>query len=372
MIFAPLMFANGAASFGLSLSANLDSGTKAGRLTFVGMRMPWRSVQNQWRQRRKGIAKEVPALAGGLGGSGAAIAGAAAFGPPGALIGGVASVGGRKVLEALGVERVFDTVAERIAERHLGQDERERVATAYTAALKGIAKQADEGLRNDGFFNQPRADDGRTNAEEVLENVLRRAQDAYEQRKAERLGELFAYIARHTDVTPAHAHRLITLVGRLTFRQLLWLGLFKSAEEHKLPDWSSSGALGVRDQGFVLEILELAQLGMFVRKDHRKISTFADVNPALMQTVLDGSLLVEAMDLQRAEPEDCADLAEVLRRVGTVDATEGRHRLDAVVPPGSPPDQRRVKVDLRVVEMSPPRLTPETLGLDADDPRGQE
>lgn len=225
------------------------------------MRSPWRFVRDPWLRRRKDIAKEVPALASGLGGSGAAMAGVALLGPPGALIGAAASVGGRKVLEALGVGRVFDSAAERIAERHLDQNERERVTAAYTAALKGIAEQADAGLRNDGFFDQPRADDGRTNAEEVLENVLRRAEQAYEHRKAERLGELFAYIARHNDVTPAHANRLITLVGRLTFRQLLWLGFFTSTKEQDPPDWSSSGTLGVRDQGFVLEVLELAQLG---------------------------------------------------------------------------------------------------------------
>lgn len=300
------------------------------------------------------------------------MAGVALLGPAGALIGPIASIGGRKVLEALGVGQVFDAAAERIAERHLDRNERERVATAYTAALTGIAEQADKGLRNDGFFDQPRADDGRTNAEEVLESVLRRAQEAYEQRKAERLGKLFAYIARANDVTPAHAHRLITLVGRLTFRQLLWLGVFKNAEERDLPDWSSTGTLGVRDQGFVLEVLELAQIGMLVRTDNREISTFADVNPAMLRTVLDGSLLVEAMDLQRAEPEDWADLAEVTRRVGTVDVNEGGHAFQSVVPPGSPADQRRVKIGLRLVEMSPPRLTPEALGLDADDPPAQK
>jgi hypothetical protein len=128
-----------------------------------------------------------------------------------------------------------------------------------------------------------------------------------------------------------------------------------------LPDWSSSGAIGVRDQGLALELLELAQLGMLVRADNQTESTFADVNPALMRTVLDGSLLVEAMDLQRAEPEDWTELAEVLRRWGTVDVNEGRHRFEAVVPPGAPAEQRRVKIDLRVVRVSPPLLSPKAV-----------
>jgi hypothetical protein len=71
----------------------------------------------------------------------------------------------------------------------------------------------------------------------------------------------------------------------------------------------------------------------------------------------------------RAEPEDWAELLEVLRRVGTVDTNEGTHRFEAVVPPGSPADRERVRIDLRVVEMSPPRLTPEALGSDRDDPQ---
>lgn len=131
-----------------------------------------------------------------------------------------------------------------------------------------------------------------------------------------------------------------------------------------------AGRLGIL--AFVLEVLELAEIGILVRKDNRLISTFADVNPAVMRTVPDGRLLVEAMNLKLAEEEDAAELAEVLRRLGTIDVKEGSNRAETVVPPGSPPDQRLVKIDLRVVQTSPPPLTPEVLAPESKDPPNQK
>jgi hypothetical protein len=115
--------------------------------------------------------------------------------------------------------------------------------------------------------------------------------------------------------------------------------------------------LGVRDQGFVLEVLELAQLGMLVRTDNQVVTSFVHVNPSVLRTVLDGRLLVEAMDLGSVEEEDWDDMADVLRRLGTVDVNEGTTRVEAVVPPGSPADVHRVLIDQRIVDFSPPPLT---------------
>jgi hypothetical protein len=63
---------------------------------------------------------------------------------------------------------------------------------------------------------------------------------------------LFAFVAFRADVAPGQAHRLIALAQRLTYRQLLWLGVLAEAgtrREGILPDWRPSGAFTVREDG---------------------------------------------------------------------------------------------------------------------------
>lgn len=86
-----------------------------------------------------------------------------------------------------------------------------------------------------------------------------------------------------------------------------------------------------------------------MRKDNRTIASFAEINPAQMKTVLNGTILVEGMDLERAEPEDIEAMADALRRLGVLDADEGHVSAEAVVPPGSPEGITRVKLAKQIV-----------------------
>lgn len=99
------------------------------------------------------------------------------------------------------------------------------------------------------------------------------------------------------------------------------------------------------------ELKELADLGLVLRDDRRPISTYADVAIRHLETALEGKLLVEAMDLQRAEPEDRTEITDPLRRLGTLDVNDGSTRIDAVLP-GDPPDTR-VKLEYRTVSFTP-------------------
>lgn len=292
------------------------------------------------------VGKElVPAI----GGSAASLGGVALLGPPGALLGGVTSVALRRLIAH--VDRLFQTAEDEFVTRQLGPREQRRVALAYNRAAERIVEhlRAGEGLRDDGFFDQPRAEDQGTPAEEVLEGVLTKARDAYEQRKAERLGELAAFIAISPDISPPHANYLIELAGRLTYLQLLLLGLFARDDRSGTPDWVSSGLFTRYEMGLVAAIEELAHLGLIARDDNQRITTFTDINPRRLKTVLNGRLLHEAMQLNMAEPEDWDELGDTLSRLGTVDANE-RTRLEGLVPRGKPSNITRVKMDHQVVE----------------------
>ena len=55
------------------------------------------------------------------------------------------------------------------------------------------------------------------------------------------------------------------------------------------------------------------------------MSTFSDVNPRQLRTVLNGRLLHEGMRLHEAEEEDWNEVSDELWRLGTLDADEARH-----------------------------------------------
>ena len=310
--------------------------------------------------RRRRAAKAAPDVAGGLAGTGAALAAVAATGPGAALVGPLANAGVQRLLRRLGVDRLFREAHEELMEgRENAERERGEAALRHALTALGERIEAGERVRDDGFFDRPHEEDGRTPAEELLEGVLRKARDAHEARKAERLGRLYAYLAVSPEVTPNHANYLLDLAGRLTYQQLLLLGLFAAEDRSDLPEWESTGSFTVIEMGLVAAMQELAQQELLVRDDNRAVATFSDVNPRRLRTVLNGKLLVDAMDLGAAEKEEWEELMRAFARLGTVDAAGGTQRLQAVVPRGKPPDVTRVEIAHRVVESTPP-----TLGLE--------
>lgn len=304
-------------------------------------------------ERRRGQSAGRAAIeaAPGVAGSGAALGGTAALGPAGALLGPAASTAVARFFKLTGLDCAFTSIAEQFAAR-----EQARAKMAFETAMKQIGERLDagDGLRDDGFFDWSDEEREPSDAERILEGVVRAACETHEERKAERLGELYAFLAFNSDITTAHASYLVELTKRLTYQQLLLLGFFGS--EGQLPDWSPTGMFTRHETGLVMAVLDLSGEGLVVRKDHKAIASFADINLAQMRTVLNGTILVEAMDLERAEPEDIEAIADALRRLGTMDADEGRVRAEAVVPPGSPKGTKRVKMDKRVVRFDHPAI----------------
>lgn len=322
--------------------------------------------------RRRRAAEAAPELAGGLAGTAAALGAVAVAGPAGALAGPITSTGVEKLLRKLGVDRLFTEAHEEVVARRENA-ERTRAEAALGYGLVALAERLDAGerIRDDGFFDEPREDDGRTSAEELLEGVLTKARDAHEQRRAERLGRLFAWLAVNPAVTPAHANYLLELAGGLTYQQLLLLGAFGQKERPEwMPDWESTGSFTVQEMGLVAAMQELAQQELLVRDDNRAVATFSDVNPGRLTTVLNGKLLVEAMGLGEAEEEDWRDLLDGFTRLGTIEVKgeQDTERFEAVVPRGEPPEITRVEIAHKAVKRVPP-----TLGIeDVDDEEGPQ
>lgn len=322
-------------------------------------------------RRRQQLSNTGTEIAAGVGGTAGSIGAVAALGPWAALLGPVATTALKRLFMRLGVDRVFADARDDFTARQLGPREFQRVVTAYDAALRSLGERlhAGEKLRDDGFFPGNQDAPG-SSAHEALEGVLLRARDSYERRKAERLGELYAWLAVHPEISPSHGNYLIELGGRLTYTQLLLLGFFALEDKSGLPDWECTGAFTPTEMGLVGAIEELGRQELVVRDDNRAVATFVDVNPRLLKTVLNGKLLHEAMKLHEAEPEDSEEVTGLLARLGKVQGATGTStttRIDAVVPRGQPPEIHRVEIGHQVVEFRHP-----TLGLEdlEGDPEG--
>jgi hypothetical protein len=142
---------------------------------------------------------------------------------------------------------------------------------------------------------------------------------------------------------------------------MLFLGFLSmkgEARQKGLTDWDPNGAFTATEIGVVAAILELAAEGLVVRTDNKRIESFVDINPRRLRTAMSGTLLCDAMDLEHADPEGIEEVTQALARLGKIDADIRSNeddpiqlRVDVVVPPGSPPETRRVKIDKQAVRI---------------------
>jgi hypothetical protein len=224
-------------------------------------------------------------------------------GPAGALGGAAAGVVVTRVLKRVGAD---------IKQRILGPREEVRIgaATAYaTVAIDG-ALRSGEIPRQDGFF-EPNEDGDRPAAEEVLEGVLIRARDSYEEKKVPLLGIFYASIAFQEAISPAHANHLLELATRLTYRQLvvLAIALDESGRARLRPsdyrnDQEALERLGVDGRSLITEIYGLYQQGLLSDAGGAAWISVADVNPRAMRPQGSGHVLAIAMKLEATVPQE--------------------------------------------------------------------
>jgi len=126
------------------------------------------------------------------------------------------------------------------------QSRRAAAALVVMADDQAQRQRVGDEPRNDGFFAE--RDGYRPDAEDLLEGILLHAANTYEERKVPFLGHLYDGVAHDPTVDPADAHRLLTLAGRLTYRQLGLLSLFAQADEDETARRLMRAA-GLRDEG---------------------------------------------------------------------------------------------------------------------------
>lgn len=177
-------------------------------------------------------------------------------GPAGVVLGAAGGVAVTRTLQRLGAE---------VQERVLAPRQRARAGLALGVATERFAERAARGedVRDDGFFEK-RPGGERPEADELLEGVLRRAMDAYQERKVPCIGAFFASVAHRPDISPEYAHFLLRTADDLTYRQLLVLAYFAEhpsivAEGEKNPYAGRQGWAFPWPSGLDREIAQLSQ-----------------------------------------------------------------------------------------------------------------
>ena len=232
-------------------------------------------------------------------------------GPEAKAIGGLASKGIEIVLRDVGTD---------ISSRQLGPREEIRVGAALIIAAAEIKRRLKNGEvpRTDGFFDGKET--GRSDAEEILEAVLLKAQREPEDKKIQYMGYLLSSIAFDSEINLPYAHQLIKVAEQLTYRQLCILKLCVVKEEYQLRDRHYKDPR-LRDKALNQILHECHNLytGGYVHHKGKlgigdtEAFVPTDLNPRSMALIGLGVDLYDLMRLSLIPDKDVDPIAEVLK-----------------------------------------------------------
>lgn len=151
---------------------------------------------------------------------GTALGGALGFiskDPGGAALGAAAGLAYSRIIQ----------IAVDVAQRQLSHREHIRVGAGLTFALGKIKHYLDEGktLRDDGFFAA--SENARSSSDEILEGVLLKCKNEYEEKKLRFIGNIYANVAIMPEVPAVAANWLIQKAESLTYRQMCIIALLE-------------------------------------------------------------------------------------------------------------------------------------------------
>ena len=181
-------------------------------------------------------------------------------------------------------------------------------------------------MRDDGFFEAP-AIDHKSDAEEVLEGVLRKAQTEYEERKLVYFARFWANARIVKDFEAADLHHLMKLAKQLTYRHLTiisMLGRIVGANHTEIEitqcpchsyatdkEFVESTASGI-PHALIVEIDYLAGLRCIQFPRESNPNYYVCWPPHIIRGV-HGVALDEFMELYRIRESDRVPLATLLR-----------------------------------------------------------
>lgn len=244
-------------------------------------------------------------IGGGASGAVGAGIGLLIGGPPGALAGGAG---------AAAVSHAIKSIGHEFSKRILAPREEARVGAVFLYAVDELQRRIENGetVREDGFFDPKQK--GRSDAEEVVENVVLKCQREPEEKKIQYMGYLLASLAFDHRINVNMAHQLVRTAEQLTYRQLCILKMAKcSAHALRSKNYREQNQFPKELYSILYEIHELYNRGLITFKINSLVPGITDVVPGKMIVEGIGDDIGILMRLQLIPAEEIEPIMEKLK-----------------------------------------------------------
>ena len=188
------------------------------------------------------------------------------------------------------------------------------MGSVFALAAKEIVQRCETGerFRDDGFFDTD--DTGRSDAEEVWESVLLKAQRDAEEKKLPYMAHLFANLAFHSDISAPMAHQMAKAAEAMTYRQfcILRLSAIKEHFDIRNQDYRGQGTFPKDIYQLLYEYYDLYSSGLINFGDGAALS-LTQVNPGAANLQAMGVDLYEQMRLCTIPKDELQPIATRLQ-----------------------------------------------------------
>lgn len=239
----------------------------------------------------------------------------------GAAIGSYGGVQGAIIgaLSAPVLKGLFVTGTTALGDVITGYRAKARAGLAAAYAINEIKAQVDAGNspRTDNFFENTNA---RSSADEILEGVILKSKDEYEEKKARYVANILVTGIFDPSFSAEELHHLLKTTDQLTYRQLQLLSLFSQGSDFDLSDQNMAGMIiGKEKYSLVMEILALARRDLIeIRPNSVHAGTplrnLPDFYPRRTKLTTEGERLCICMKLRAIDRAEISSLADLISR----------------------------------------------------------
>ena len=214
----------------------------------------------------------------------------------------------------------FRMIGNEISERMIGPREEIRIGAAISFAIKGIRERLENGesLREDGFFDKNHT--RRSDCDEVLENVVLKAQREPEEKKIPYISSIYENTAFEAEISANLSHKIIKSAEQLTYQQLCILSMVGRREDDEdiLRNFQPNSQLEhplelstLLHDCFELVTNGYIQGGLTLTASGR-LPQYEALNPNSMLLGNIGIAIFDLMSLQEILDDDIVPIAELL------------------------------------------------------------
>ena len=184
------------------------------------------------------------------------------------------------------LELTFRWIGNELSDRMIGPREKVRAGAVTAFAMADIRDRLESGenLRDDGFFNKK--DASRSDAGEILESVVLKAQSEPEEKKIQYMGYLYSNIAFNSQIDVHTAHKFVNIAEGLTYRQLCIIKFASKSEIFDVHNFEPTD-LTMTFRSVLQDCLDLYDIGCIDRSNpliERIFELYSGTGPKILAT----------------------------------------------------------------------------------------